>query len=174
MTSRLAFLNHRPISKTKSKPFFLIASALLNEKGDLYFKDAFAMPIFSPITLMPVESHYERGCLREIKRILHKFDDLKFSIEKPLFCSFNETNEAFRPDFIITLNDWFTIFIEVLGVENPTYIKHKEIIEKRAVKSCNIYLSIEPYKGYDAQRKFQYQLTQTIHQFLSLHGKQRA
>jgi len=150
------------ISRLKSKPYFLITAAVLDDEEDLYFKDAFAVPILSTKRIMPVESHYERQCMWDILKVMRMFKGINFKIEKPLFCLYNEKKEPFRPDFIVTLNDQFTIYIEVLGVQNHTYALHKRVIEERAQTSCDDYLSIEAFKGFGAAQDFKAHLSQTI------------
>lgn len=142
------------ISKDKSKPYFLIASALLNEKKELYFKNAFAMPIQTIKSLMPVESNYERLCLLYIVEVLKTSPTISYTIEKPLFCLYNNNKKPFRPDFIVFLDKRTTIFIEVLGMDTNKYCSTKKIIQERAEEFCDTYLSVEAYKGLDAQVLF--------------------
>lgn len=150
------------INKEKSSPYFILTSALLDEQGEIFLKDAFAMPIFNKKSLMPVESNYERTVLKIILSTCKSLKDIK--IEKPLF-DIIEKEFRFRPDFIIYYKDEKKIFIEVLGSQNNEYLNHKNAIALKARQYCHEYISIRAFNLNQEYEPFVHKLKKamTIH-----------
>jgi hypothetical protein len=151
------------INKKASAPYFLLTSTILNN-DEILFKDAFALPIVSTASLMPVESNYERIIYKILFNQCKQYDDIE--IEKPLFDIFNEDKQRFRPDFIIHIKNKYQIFIEVLGSNNSDYLIQKQNIRKVAGKHCDIYLSIKAFELNHEYNQFIYNLRQAINRYI--------
>jgi len=152
------------IDITKSAPYFLMASALLDSNMKVFPNDAFALPIYSTNLLMPLESNFERTILKIIFKLTSKIKDL--IIEKPLICLQDEDKNKYRPDFIISSSNGKTIYIEVLGSSNELYLSHKSDMHERAKQYCTYFLSVKAYalqKEYDS---FTSSLQQTLTQLV--------
>lgn len=87
-------------------------------------------------------------------------------IEKPLFDSFTEDKQRFRPDFIIHIKNKYQIFIEVLGSNNSDYLIQKQNICKVAQNHCDIYLSIKAFELNREYNQFIYNLRQAINRYI--------
>lgn len=154
------------IDITKSAPYFLMASALLDSDMKVFLNDAFALPIYSMNLLMPLESNFERTILKIIFKLTSKIKDL--IIEKPLICLQDEDKNKYRPDFIISSSNGKTIYIEVLGSTNELYLSHKSDMHDRAKQYCTYFLSV---KAYDLQKEYE-RFTSSLQQALTqLAGK---
>ena len=151
------------INKKASAPYFLLTSTILNN-DEILFKDAFALPIVSTASLMPVESNYERIIYKILFNQCKQYADIE--IEKPLFDIFNEDKQRFRPDFIIHIKNKYQIFIEVLGSNNSDYLIQKQNIRKVASKHCDIYLSIKAFELNHESNQFVYNLRQAINRYI--------
>lgn len=139
------------IDKKKSGPYVVLSSLVLNEDKKPIFQDAFAIPILSEMELVPVESSFERSILKIILGVVSEFKTNHFKIEKPLFCLTTETQQKYRPDFIIYGKNDTKIFIEVLGSPNEMYMAHKAFLANCASDYCEHYITVH---GYNLKREY--------------------
>lgn len=152
------------INKTISAPYFLLAAAVLNSNNEIFFKDAFAIPVVSNALLMPIESNYERNVYNILSHHCSPYSFIQ--IEKPLFDLLTEDKQRFRPDFIVHIHNTHKIFVEVLGSNNPGYLNHKEQIRSLSRNHCDKYISIKAFESAREYDRFKYQLQQTLNHFI--------
>lgn len=110
-----------------SAPYLVFMSiASLGASAGFYPLDAYAIPVYSPFLLMPVESHYERLFLKKLLSLSAslKKRGINSVIEKPMFDISVGENEACRPDFIIKANNK-TLVLEVMGSHEEDYLERK-------------------------------------------------
>lgn len=137
------------IDRQSSGPYLVLCSVLIDEnsRDEIYFRDAFALPILSLQQLMPVESKFERTILKAILDLTGEFLKLniEIEIEKPLFCLVSKFKNKYRPDFILSIRKNHKIFIEVLGSRNEEYLAQKEKMQQINRAHCQHYISVAAY-----------------------------
>ncbi|WP_130154403.1 hypothetical protein [Candidatus Finniella inopinata] len=114
------------INREQSGPYLVLASALMDERKEIYFQDAFAIPVLSRDELLPVESNFERSIAKTILSVVREFQ-YPIEIEKPLFCLYTSEKQKYRPDFILTMakkekslsRSWGAPMMITSGIKRP-------------------------------------------------------
>ncbi len=125
----------------ESDPYIALFTMVLSGNNTPLFQDAFAIPVLSLSETMPVESNYERDALQVLIDEI-RYKNIPAKITKPLFVKSTKDNQTYRPDFIIKLHNK-TIYIEVLGSIEESYLEQKMKMKKIAKQNCDYYFSVD-------------------------------